>query len=106
MYAFAFSLQKLADRARSLFQELSAVDDSEAAIAAWFGKWHQLEELESQNEFEQGQLAAEPKPRPGKQSRTRKLIEKAEKERRLRALRVLRLENCQQTIQLLQASRQ
>ena len=106
MYAFAFSLQKLADRARSLFQELSAVDDSEAAIAAWLGKWYQLEELESQNEFEQGQLAAEPKPLPGKQSRTRKLIEKAKKEGRLRALRVLLLEDCQQDIQLIQTIQQ
>jgi hypothetical protein len=103
MYAFAFSLQKLADKACALLQELSVVADSEAAIAVWLHKWYQLEELESQNEHEQGQLGAEPKPVARKQGRPRKLIEKAEKEGHLRALRVLLLEDCRRDIQLIQA---
>lgn len=103
MYAFAFSLQRLADKARALLQELSAVADNEAAIATWLHKWYRLQEIESQNDHEQGQLAVEPKPRPGKPGRTRKLIEKAEKEGNLRALRALLLEDCQRDIQLIQA---
>lgn len=103
MYAFAFSLQKLADKAHALLQELSAVADNEAAIAAWLHKWYQLEGRESLNEHQQEQPGAEPKPAPGKQGRVRKLIEKAEKEGHLRALRVLLLEDCQRDMQQIQA---
>src|SRR5579883_1037848 len=103
MYAFASSLQKLADKAYTLSQELSAIPESETAIAAWLGKWYQLEELEDRGEFEQDPPLTEPKAFPGRQSRTRKLIAKAQKEGRLRALRVQLLEDCQHDIRLIQA---
>ncbi|GHO61270.1 hypothetical protein KSC_001620 [Ktedonobacter sp. SOSP1-52] len=93
MYAFATSLQKLADKARTLQHELSALIDTEAAMSAWLYRWYEIEEAESHNE---------PKLRPGKQGRTRKLIDKAEKEGRLRALRTLLLDDCRQDIQLIQ----
>lgn len=106
MYAFAKSLQKLSDRAHTLFRELSLVDNDEDARAAWLEKWYQIEELEHQKMFEQGQLVTDPKLLQRKRSRTHKLIEKAEKEGRLRALRALLLEDCQRDMQLIQAIQQ
>jgi len=101
MYAFASSLQRLAERARNLRQELLALADDEAAVAAWLHRWYQLEATEGQHEQEQ--LTVELKPRSSKQSHIHKLIASAEKEGRLRALRSQLLDDSQQDMQLIQA---
>lgn len=102
MYAFSLSLQKLGTKAQAILQALSAVAESESAVAAWLEQWYELEEQEDQHPSEPGPLVVEPKPSPGKHARTRKLIDKAKKEGRLRALRVLLLDNCQHDIHLIQ----
>lgn len=106
MQAFALSLQNLANRVYSLFQELSAVDDSEAAIAAWLEKWYQIETTENQNELEQAQHSGESQSLPGRHNRIRKLIKTAAQEGRLRAMRTLLLNDCQQDMQLIQSIQQ
>lgn len=102
MYAFAISLQHLAKKAYALQQGLSSVADNDTAIATWLRKWYRLENMVSQQEQEQEQLAVEPKAQPEKQGRVHKLIIEAEIDGRLRALRALLLEFCQQDIQLIQ----
>ncbi|MGH2508183.1 MAG: helicase-related protein, partial [Ktedonobacteraceae bacterium] len=102
MYAFASSLQKLADQAQSLSQNLSTVADRESAIATWLYTWYQREEIASQH----AQLLDEPKILPRKPSRTHKLIENAAQEGRLRTLRMQLLEDCQHDRQLIHTIQQ
>lgn len=104
MYAFAASLQKLADQAQALSDKLSTVADNEAAIAAWLRSWYQLTEGEGQPEHEQ--LPAAPKMLPKKQGRIHKLIEKGQQEGCLRDLRTRLLESCLHDQQLIKAIQQ
>jgi hypothetical protein len=104
MYAFERSLRHLSEHSRAMFEELDALADGDAAIAAWLRRRYALEEAADEMAHEtSADVLVAPRMRSG---RIRGLIAQAEQTGQLRALRARLIDDCQHDIEILQRLQQ